>query len=99
VIENARGMKESSLGSYWRSTQYGHTHGELNGVLTDRDICMAINDDGRLPEMRVGQIANRPTFRCAEDDDVGDALAVMSDHQVRRLPGSTAGAVSRASCR
>ena len=55
-------------------------------MLTDRDICLAINDDGRLPEMRVGQIANRPTFRCAEDDDVGDALAVMSDHQVRRLP-------------
>lgn len=57
------------------------------GVVTDRDICIALGTSNRLAgEVTVGEIASGNVFACTEDDDVHTALATMAQGKVRRLP-------------
>ncbi|HEV2387397.1 MAG TPA: CBS domain-containing protein [Candidatus Acidoferrales bacterium] len=57
------------------------------GVVTDRDLCIALGTRNRLPgEIYVGEIASRKVFSCKADDDVRFALATMAQAKVRRLP-------------
>jgi CBS domain-containing protein len=59
----------------------------LVGVLTDRDIvirAIAIGGDPRTVE--IGEIASRDPVTVRPDDDLDDALRLMAQHQVRRLP-------------
>jgi CBS domain-containing protein len=61
--------------------------GKLIGVVTDRDICIAMGTRNRLPgDLTIGEIAVSKVFTCNPDDDVHEALGVMGSHQVRRLP-------------
>lgn len=61
--------------------------GKLIGVVTDRDICIAMGTRNRLPgDLTVGEIAVSKVFTCKPDDNVHEALGVMGSHQVRRLP-------------
>jgi len=61
--------------------------GKLIGVLTDRDICIAMGTRNRLPgELTVGEIAIREVFTCKPNEDIHEALCEMGNHQVRRLP-------------
>ena len=61
--------------------------GKLIGVVTDRDLCVAMGTRNRLPgDLTVGEIAIRKVFTCKPDDDVHEALSLMSANQVRRLP-------------
>ena len=60
---------------------------KLEGVVTDRDICIAMGTRNRLPgDITVGEIATRNVFTCRADDDIHQALQTMADKQVRRLP-------------
>jgi CBS domain-containing protein len=61
--------------------------GRVTGVITDRDIAMALLFKGRRPEqLRVGEAVRDVVFSCGPDDDVATALATMGEHRVRRLP-------------
>lgn len=61
--------------------------GKLIGVVTDRDICIALGTRNRLPgELTVGEIAMKKVLTCRPNDDVHEALSEMATHQVRRLP-------------
>ncbi|HKW63734.1 MAG TPA: CBS domain-containing protein [Candidatus Acidoferrum sp.] len=61
--------------------------GKLIGVVTDRDICIAMGTRNRLPgELTVGEIAIQKVFTCKPNDDIHEALYEMGNHQVRRLP-------------
>ena len=70
------------------------------GVVTDRDICMAVAIRGRLAsEITVGEVATSQPRSCNPADDVRDALDTMSREQLRRLPvvnadGTLAGILS-----
>ena len=57
------------------------------GVVTDRDIVVAVVAPGaRLESIRVGDVM-QPQLRVArESDDLFDALRQMAEHGVRRLP-------------
>jgi len=73
--------------------------GRVRGMITDRDICIALVFKGREPwAVDVGEVVNGPLFSCSPETDVAEALEVMRDHQVRRLPvlddGRLAGVVS-----
>lgn len=64
-----------------------NSDGKLIGVVTDRDICIAMGTRNRLPgELTVGEIAIHKVFTCRPSDDIHEALLEMGDHQVRRLP-------------
>jgi CBS domain-containing protein len=62
-------------------------HGRLTGVVTDRDICIALGTrNARASELAVGAVARSPVWTCAPDEDVHVALTTMKQHRVRRLP-------------
>jgi CBS domain-containing protein len=64
----------------------------LVGMVTDRDIVVKIvatGGDVRSARVRDAMTANPVSVR--EDDDVDDAVQVMSQRQVRRLPVVDAG--------
>jgi len=62
--------------------------GKVVGVISDRDICMAVATKGRLAsEITVQEVFNtRPVYSCTLDDQLPGALRIMQQHQVRRLP-------------
>lgn len=68
------------------------TAGKPIGVVTDRDIAMGASLNNRpLWEMRAGDIIGaRPLFSCTEENELQDALAMMREQKVRRLPVSDA---------
>lgn len=57
------------------------------GVITDRDICMALATRNRpASEVAVSEVIARPPLTCVSTDAVEAALHTMKIHQVRRLP-------------
>jgi CBS domain-containing protein len=74
--------------------------GKLVGVVTDRDMYIALATRNKLAsQVTVGEVARTRVFTCGPDDDVQTALATMKQHHVRRLPvegfgGTVAGIVS-----
>jgi CBS-domain-containing membrane protein len=61
--------------------------GKLLGVITDRDICIALGTrNWRASDLAVRDVAIKPVFTCKPYDDVHEALKAMRKHQVRRLP-------------
>ncbi len=61
--------------------------GQVVGILTDRDICMAAYTQGnRLLAIPVTTAMSRTVVSCGPDDDVRRAEALMRENRIRRLP-------------
>ena len=61
--------------------------GTLLGVVTDRDLYIALATQNRRPsELLVGDVATRKVITCEPDADIHAALEAMKAHQIRRLP-------------
>ena len=61
--------------------------GNAVGVITDRDIAMAVGTRGcAAQEIRVDEVIQGPLTACTLDDDVHTALKIMRRDKVRRLP-------------
>jgi len=61
--------------------------GKLAGIITDRDICIALGTQNRrATEVRAGEIASHDVQTCAVDADVDSAMAAMRRAKVHRLP-------------
>jgi CBS domain-containing protein len=61
--------------------------GRIAGILTDRDICIALGTrNARASEVPVGSVMRTTVQTCEPDEDVLTALARMSEWRVRRLP-------------
>lgn len=62
-------------------------HGRIAGVVTDRDLALAIGSSPRDVRTRqVGEVMSCPVRTCHEEDDVHEALVTMTTGRVRRLP-------------
>lgn len=62
-------------------------NGQLRGVVTDRDLFIALGTRDQLPSaLTVGEVAHGPLFSCNPDDDVESVLELMKEHAVRRVP-------------
>ena len=74
--------------------------GNVIGVVTDRDMCIALGTRNRKPsDVRVWDVMPHKLFTCMEGDDVHCALKTLRGARVRRLPvidrdGSLGGIVS-----
>jgi CBS domain-containing protein len=63
-----------------------HDGRQLVGILTDRDITVRAAAAGRAHTMKVAD-AMTPDVVCGyEDQSVQEAVRLMKDHQIRRLP-------------
>ena len=61
--------------------------GQIAGIITDRDICMAAYTQGcTLRDRTVGSAMSREVESCAPSDSVSVAEERMRKRQVRRLP-------------
>lgn len=61
--------------------------GKLAGVITDRDICMAVTTKGARPgDLGVEEIMSQGAHVCRPEEDAKAALEIMSTYQVRRVP-------------
>ena len=76
------------------------TDGNVVGVVTDRDICIALGTRNQLPgDVTVGEVMSEKLYSCDPDDDIHIALQTMREGKVRRLPaiaknGTLVGVVS-----
>lgn len=61
--------------------------GRVLAMLTDRDICMGAYTTGRaLPQICVSEVMSKAVFSVRPEQSSDDALLIMREHQVRRLP-------------
>jgi len=61
--------------------------GRLVGIVTDRDIVVKVIAAGRAAESATVKDAMTPNpASCREDDDVEQAVKLMKERQVRRMP-------------
>ena len=59
----------------------------LLGVITDRDICLAMRFQGAAPnELRVADVMAKGVHACNRGDPVAEAKTIMREIRVRRLP-------------
>lgn len=73
--------------------------GQVCGILTDRDIVVrGIAENRSTSEATIGDICTRDVTTLSPDDSVGDAVRLMTDKAIRRLPivegGTAVGIVS-----
>jgi CBS domain-containing protein len=63
------------------------SEGRPAGMITDRDVCMALARKNRFPgDIRVREVMSPHPFVCKPSDEAETALATMAKRQVRRLP-------------
>jgi CBS domain-containing protein len=82
IVEAARLMKSEDVGPL--PVVEG---GRLVGMVTDRDIVLRVVAEGKDPQSStVGEIASRDLVTVDPQQDLDEALRLMAQHQVRRLP-------------
>jgi len=60
---------------------------EIVGLITDRDICMAMAmRDCNPAAVSVEAVISGAVYSVALEDDIHQALEIMQEHKVRRLP-------------
>ncbi|MFN2453525.1 MAG: CBS domain-containing protein [Pyrinomonadaceae bacterium] len=61
--------------------------GKIVGMLTDRDICMAVAFKARAASaIKAGEIISGDVYACHADDNAKAALDLMQRYKLRRLP-------------
>jgi CBS domain-containing protein len=82
LVEAAQLMKSEDVGSLPIVEE-----GRLLAVLTDRDIVVRAVAEGVDPKATViGEVASRDPVTVEPEQDLDEALLLMAQHQVRRLP-------------
>jgi CBS domain-containing protein len=82
VAEAARIMKQEDAG-----VVPVVENGRLTGMVTDRDIAIRVVAEGKDPQSTtVGEVASKNLVTVDPQQDLDEALRLMAQHQVRRLP-------------
>jgi CBS domain-containing protein len=82
IADIAKVMKDSDVGA----VPIGEND-RLVGMVTDRDIaCRAVAESRDLSKTTAGDVMTRNVIYCMENEEVQDAIRIMENKQVRRLP-------------
>jgi CBS domain-containing protein len=82
VLDAARVMRDNDIGDVIVVED-----GQVTGIATDRDIVVRPVAEGRDPESTtVGEIATTRVQAIEPETSVDDALRMMREHDIRRLP-------------
>jgi CBS domain-containing protein len=83
VIDAAKQLSELGVGSMPICGE----DDRLKGMITDRDIVVKVLAQGKDPaQTKVGELAEGKPVTIGADDSIEEALDVMSEHKIRRLP-------------
>ena len=83
AVEAAKKMKSADAGA----VLVADDDGDLKGIVTDRDIVVGAVADGKDPsDVKVEEIASTDTTTISPDEGIDDAIALMKEKKVRRLP-------------
>ena len=83
VADAAKQLKELNVGSMPICGE----DDRLKGMITDRDIVVRVIAEGKDPaQTKVGELAQGKPVTIGADDSIEEALDVMSEHKIRRLP-------------
>jgi CBS domain-containing protein len=87
IIDAAKRMRTHHVGDVIVVEQHDGSRIPA-GILTDRDIVLSIvaSDPAHLPYLTVDDAMSSELVTAREDLDVPDALSLMKQHGVRRLP-------------
>lgn len=78
----ARMMRDEDIGSI----PIGEND-RLVGMVTDRDIvCKGFADGKDVGSLTARDVMTGPIVYCRADEDIGDAVRIMEEHEIRRLP-------------
>jgi len=87
VNEAARLMRDRHVGCLVVVEERTLEDRVVVGMLTDRDIAMAVVAEDRDPHgMRVGDVMSKGVISAREDDSLADLLSAMRRKGVRRVP-------------
>jgi CBS domain-containing protein len=81
IAQVARKMREGDTGAILLEE-----NGKLVGIVTDRDIVVRAIADGADPSEPIGNYATRDPRTVTPDSKVEDAIAIMREDDVRRVP-------------
>ncbi|WP_430647405.1 CBS domain-containing protein [Agromyces sp. GXS1127] len=83
LVEAARMLRDLDVGAM----PICGNDDRLKGMLTDRDIVVKCIADGGDPKaVTAGELAEGKPVTIGADDDIREALRMMQEHQIRRLP-------------
>jgi CBS domain-containing protein len=82
IKELARMMRDEDIGSI----PVGEND-RLVGMVTDRDIvCKGLADGKDVSSLTARDVMTGPIVYCRADEEVDDAVRIMEEHEIRRLP-------------
>ncbi len=82
VVDAAKAMQRADVGPALITR-----NGELAGIITDRDIAVRVVAEGQDPNsVQALDIASTDLVTLSPDDDAGDAVKLMTEKNIRRLP-------------
>ena len=85
VFEAAQLMKSEDVGSIPIVTDKSKK--TLEGIVTDRDLALKVVAEGLDPKAKkVVDVMTTDVVSCRSGDDVNNVIALMEEHQVRRIP-------------
>lgn len=82
VLTASRLMKKYNIGSL----PVINEDSKVIGVVTDRDIVIRVFADILPMSTKIEKVMTSPVFTIEESAEVGTAISLMADKQVRRLP-------------
>lgn len=83
VAEAAQAMRDSDIGDVIVLEESD----EICGIVTDRDITLrAVAETRDVTQTKVGDICTRSLVAMSPDDSTGDAVRLMREKAIRRLP-------------
>src|SRR5205823_6757510 len=82
IAEAARKMKDLDVGDMVVVDELGN----VEGIVTDRDIAIRGVAEGKAPTGNVGEIVSHDLVTISPDDTVDQAIKLMRDRAVRRVP-------------
>ena len=81
VLEAARIMRDADVGNVIVVES-----GQVAGILTDRGIVIRAIAEGRDASAKVGEVCTSGPTTLTPDQSIDDAVRLMREHDVRRLP-------------
>ena len=82
VLTASRLMKKHNIGSILVIDE----NSKVIGLITDRDIVIRVFADILPMNTKIENVMTHPVFTIEQKEEVGAAISLMADKQVRRLP-------------